>query len=281
MNHFKKNDIILLLGFLLVFSYGLNLLHARTNTALTTVDEKNIMSQVTEYLIARDVRKVAEIISTAPIAQQRQVISYLITSSKNDLSLQDKISLILNAAFNTPIKANREELLKMLAANKVETDRVPPIYLIYKKLLDPLMPALFDVLKDRNTKRKWVFQAIYYAINQNDVHVLARLLSNQKMLLTQQDFNALLIHAIVATKNGAIVTQLVDNGANPNAAANGKTPLIEAVLANNQEAVQALLDKKANVNLIIDPAVGSALQIAVKKGYTPIELLLRKNGARE
>jgi len=281
MKLIKKNDIIVLLAFLLVFSYGLNVFYAGADSALTTVGEKNIMSQLTEYLIARDLRKVADIISTAPIAQQRQVISYLITNAKNDLSVQDKISLILNAAFNTPIKQNRQELLRILVANKVETDRVPPIYLIYKKLLDPLMPELFEVLKDQNTKRKWVFQAAYYAINQNDVHVLARLLSNQKTLLTQQDFNVLLIHAITATKNGAIIRQLVENGANPNTAANGKTPLIAAVLANNQEAVQALLDKKAQVNLIVDPAIGSALQNALKKGYTPIELLLRTNGARE
>ena len=61
----------------------------------------------------------------------------------------------------------------------------------------------------------------------------------------------------------------------------GKTLLIAAVEQNQLGLVKVLLEKGAAVNLIFDPAIGSALQIALRKKYADIELLLRAKGRGE
>lgn len=308
MSAIKKYDIAVLLTVLLIFSYGLTLFYARTSgeeslqkeestveqqelagAKKTRLIDRDIMGEIQEFVMAQDVRRIAEVLSTAPAVQQRQVLSYLVTTAKNNLTLQEKITLILMVAFTEPDESAKKNILTLLTDKKIDIERIAPVYLIYKNLLENLMPSLFALLKTMNQKRTWIFQGAYYAIHQNNAAVLARIVSNHGQILTAYDLNALLFHAIEYKKSTPkIIELLISAGADPNAVRNGKTPLIEAVLAatkdtqeNAKLVIESLIKKGAVVNKIADPAVGSALQVAIRKGYTPIELALREHGARE
>ena len=77
-----------------------------------------------------------------------------------------------------------------------------------------------------------------------------------------------------------IVGFLLDRGADINARAKiNNTPIKEAASNGHLETVRLLLSKGANVNIVGDG--GSALHIAVEKGYTDIAELLRQHGAKD
>jgi ankyrin repeat protein len=77
-----------------------------------------------------------------------------------------------------------------------------------------------------------------------------------------------------------IVEYLLEHGADINAQAKiNNTPIKEAASNGHLETVRLLISKGANVNIVGDG--GSALHIAVEKGYTDIAELLRRHGAKD
>jgi ankyrin repeat protein len=87
---------------------------------------------------------------------------------------------------------------------------------------------------------------------------------------------------VSAAGNGhaKIVEYLLDHGADINARRKiNNTPIQQAASNGHLEIVRLLLSKGANANIVGD--AGSALHIAVEKGYTDIAELLRQHGAKD
>jgi len=85
-----------------------------------------------------------------------------------------------------------------------------------------------------------------------------------------------------AAENGhtKIVEFLIDHGADINAPQKINVMPINAATANGHlDIVRLLLSKGANVNIVGDG--GSALHLAVEKGYAEIAKLLREHGAKD
>jgi ankyrin repeat protein len=87
---------------------------------------------------------------------------------------------------------------------------------------------------------------------------------------------------VSAAGNGhaKIVEYLLDHGADINARRKiNNTPIQQAASNRHLEIVRLLLSKGANANIVGDG--GSALHVAVEKGYTDIAELLRQHGAKD
>ena len=52
---------------------------------------------------------------------------------------------------------------------------------------------------------------------------------------------------------------------------------MQATKNNNKQMVKALLEVNADPDIVLDPQVGSAIQIALENGFVEIEQLLRQN----
>jgi hypothetical protein len=86
----------------------------------------------------------------------------------------------------------------------------------------------------------------------------------------------LLWHVVMQDKNPVFVSFLVQTGAQVDTVYNMKyTPLMIATMHNNSQMVQELLNAGADIQMVIDDGIGSALQIAIDKKHTSIEMLLR------
>ena len=86
------------------------------------------------------------------------------------------------------------------------------------------------------------------------------------------------LHLAAKKDQKGIAKILIRAGADVNAKCNKlETPLHKAAKSNNLELVQILLQRGANVNLMSKE--GSALHIAIQKGYDDIVGYLIKNNA--
>jgi hypothetical protein len=176
-----------------------------------------------------------------------------------------------------------------------------PLLIAVDAQYDNIIPALLSWIRgarkkfSRQTAEKkglvdQLKHAIMATINQGEVARLEQLYD--KVYLVEKDtseaFNVqqaseLLWHTVENNKNPAFIDPLVKKfGADINVVGTGKrTPLMVATINKNLAMAQALIDAGANVKLIVDPAVGSALQFAIEHKATDIYKLLEKHGARE
>jgi len=117
------------------------------------------------------------------------------------------------------------------------------------------------------------------AIDDDDLESL-ELLVTKKLRITPKQAAYLLWYAIDKNKNTNFVPFFVKRGANVNYIdSQGNSLLIRAVENNNEAMTRALLETGAIVDLVANPAIGTALQITIERGYSSIEFLLREYGA--
>jgi steroid 5-alpha reductase family enzyme len=135
-------------------------------------------------------------------------------------------------------------------------------------------------------KRAW-----YQAVSDDECDLLYQLRENA-VALSSALANELLWIVAKRSKHAELVDFFLSHGAVLTYTKMGHTLLTKATESNNKIIVLALIEAckkrygvenecKEFVNRIADPLIGSALQIALEKGYTEIELLLREQGARE
>lgn len=91
---------------------------------------------------------------------------------------------------------------------------------------------------------------------------------------SENDMYNMPIHAAAASRNENIVQLLLDHGADPNVRQEGGfTPLHEAVIIRNKSMVKALIKAGADSEIKNDDGE-SPVDIAIKKGFEEIRLLL-------
>lgn len=274
----QKNSVTVLVV-LFSINLGVGVLHGSSVKPAETVSNNEIMRSLSPQLISADVTKVADAIATLPFAQQQQIVTAIIANSKSPLDRNQKLDLIFKVALKNPNESGRQAILSLIAEYAQLLEGKSPI--IYCAVLNGnqnIVPDLLTVIKKNNDKE--IITSLHYAVTANNPNALKELF-NQGVMVPTKDINNLLWHAVARNKSADFVDILKAQQADVNTIKNGRTLLVKAVENNNLSLVQKLVKAGADVNRIANNAVGSALQVAVRKGLTDIDLYLRDKGARE
>jgi flavodoxin len=281
-------DIVILLGFLLLFSAGISLL-AETETMPTEdidlLSDKTILNQLSPLFMARDIKKIAEFIAKNPQAQQLRLVHQILSNQKNPLQVTDKIKVILELARKTENRNDRNNFYNALIENEQVAKQKPLLYIAAQSGYEDLIGSIADWLSEHtDIFTRWFYKAIHQTIKENQPEIAKKLLS--RFMTVSPDLATKLLWKIVKGKKSPdFIMPLVKKGADVNSGQQGRTPLILAVENNDLALVEALLKNGAQdqINKFVDPAIGTALQTAlrVQKKNPDMELLLRKYGAHE
>ena len=277
----KYLDILILLGFLLLLSAGISLLAKAGTHAVDLNEDKTILNQLSPLFMAGNSKKIAEFISQKPQPQQLRLVSQILDDQKNPLEVTDKIKLILELARKNNNQNYRISLYNTLIENEQVAKQKPLLYIAAQGNYEDLLESIAQWLKGHtDIFAEWFYSGMHQAIKENKPDIANKLLT-QFSSIPLDIANKLLWEVINEKKSSDCLVPLIKKGADINNPRHGRTPLIAAVEAGQMPLVEVLLKNGAQVNIFVDPAVGTALQTAIRKKYTNIELLLRKNGARE
>lgn len=265
----RKNDILFLLGFLLAFCCGISYVCATTQVS------NPLIQQINPLIISHDIKKLAKETNVLRSEQQKTILDYILNNQKNPLSPLEKIELVLNLLLENPSQAYQYELLSLLPLELIA--KKPVIYVAAKTNVPQVIPVVLQWLKKSEKQNEWIDTAIQYAIEQRDSDSLLKIIQHTPLVHPTDA----LWHVVEQGLSPQLVQPLVKKGAKINEVRVGKTLVVAAVHNNQIEMVKALLDNGANPNAFGHPAIGTPLQVAIKKEYLDIEELLRKRGARE
>ena len=284
----KYLDIVLLLGFLLLLSAGVSLLARIENSHLVpTESDKTVLNQISSLLMARNVKKIAEFISNLPQDQQLRIMNQILDDQKNPLEVTDKIRLLLELARKTGSQDYRIALYNALIVNEQVAQQKPLLFIAAEGNYEDLLGSIADWLSQHtDVFSDWFYKGVLEAIKENKPEIANKLLS-RFLTIPPELATKLLWEVIKGKKSAEFIAPLVKKGANVNDALQGRTPLIAAVELDQEPLVTELLKNGAEktINTFVDPAVGSALQVALrnqkKTKDSRIEELLRSKGAHE
>ncbi|CAN5213348.1 hypothetical protein BH09DEP1_BH09DEP1_7150 [soil metagenome] len=287
-NKHKQMDIILLLGVLLVFSCGISLLYG-TSVAVQAVSapkDAEIMRDIQAFDVAHSVKRMGNLLTELPLEQQVRILEQIFKGESSALSPEEKVELgiVLLAK-----RSNAQEQKTILdSINKYPgVLKIPILYIAVDRKLSNAVPQIKNYYKDNSTQlMQQVYGALAHAIKQNNLKNFAQIISSLGGI-SREMATRLLWDLLKQNKDAQFIPFLVDQKADLDEGFEGKTPLVAAVDSNNVEMVQMLLDRGAQVNKFIDPAIGTPLQRSLSnqkrtsKKDSTIELLLRDRGARE
>lgn len=220
----------------------------------------------------------------------------IIQDEQSTLTRNDELELIFALALQYPNQLKEQALFfDLIAKNKdLYVGGAPILFIAAKSDYQRVVPALLEwaQIHKKELLDELSKETLLYIIKYNKFQEFVRLY-DYGLLLAPEQATELLWQAVNNNNSAQFVLFLVDVGADINYVyKNRYTSLIRATELNNYDVVKAILNaikqrsknKKAMiraVNMIPDPAVGSALQIAVRNQFGKIDLLLREYGARE
>ncbi len=310
---YEKLDIILLLSFLLVFSFSMSMLfgskknksNTTHNTAsavditgLATVPPQEAVQILSPLIASQSVEKIAESMEYMSVDKARDIARVIIQDKQSLLSAEEQQVLLFALAlhypdaqaqytlFNLMIKYPhllQGKTLLLVAAHNNYGKVIPALLRWSKQIADK--PKIPQQLQNLDT------QALDQAVVNNNLKAL-KVLYNNGVSIKADKASELLWNVVHNNKKPGFVAFLVERGADLHYTSNGYTLLMKATENNNVAMVKALITAFKNtgatpkdifkyVQHIVDPQVGTALQIAIEKDYAQIDVLLRNYGARE
>lgn len=285
----KPKDIIFLLILLLSISCSIALIHGENQKLQNDREPTNaeVLNALSPQLISGDVVRVARAISQLPLEQQKEVMRKILKNPKSPFTRDEKLNLIFKLALQNPNESDRHAILSLFSDNLFLLEGKGPLfYLAARNNNEKIIPALRSGIKNLSKKNpkiklsKLIIDSLEYAISQNDPDALQKMFE-QGIMITPALARRLLWQAVEQNSSPEFVSLLKKQGAALNDVKNKRTPLIKAVENHNFELVKKLIQEGADINLIPDVEVGSALQAAVRKQLTEIDVYLREHGARE
>ena len=251
---------------------------------------ENVPSYVRTALVSGGVKNVARAMKDIPVDHAIKNLEAIFKQAQEILSHEDKIILLLAVVRNYAADLEKQKkILDLLLTQAHLYQGVPLLLIATKHEYQNLVPNIVAWLEQRKRNNadlhdyleNMVFLALSYAIEKNMTEQFNKLLW-VGITLDKKRADQLLWSVINKQKDPRFVALLHSLGADVNAVRDGKyTPLIRATELNNKALVSALIKAGATMNLIIDPATGSALQTAIGLGHREIEMLLRESEAEE
>ncbi len=237
-----------------------------------------------QHLMAsRSVSTIVQMLQGMSVNRTLSIAQMILASKNTALTREDKAVVILGLIHNISNNIKVEyQLLDMLKQFRDTKKDKPLLVSTVHSQYSTSIPVILAWMKERGLDEVSIMNAFTYTIMHNDVAGFTKLVGHA-VPITAAQATTLLTKTVTQKKMVEFVPLLIDLGADINFASQGKTMLMQAVLQNNIDMVTALLKAGAtkNIDTIVDPKVGSALQLAIEKNYTNIDLLLRQYGARE
>jgi len=282
----KQSDIVFLLTVLLVFSASFGFLYGYKKTNDTKADSvvhpldegssTEALAHLNPLIIARSPDMIIQTLEGVSADRKIELARAILEAKKSPLSSDEQALIVLGLAHILSYNQKKQfELLDLLRKKQI-MQGIPPFIIAAHSKYAAVIPSLMAWA--HNKKMFAPEYALKYAIDHNDLDALHVLLS-YNVPLNSTKATQLLTQVVQKNKDTKFVPLLIDHGANVNYASNKRTLLMYAVERKNKAMVQALLNAGADVKTIIDPVVGTALQIALEKGYVEIDMLLREYGA--
>lgn len=288
----KSSTIMLLLSILGLLSMSNGLLHKGKKVdqsqaiPFTLVDAEEmsapeIRRTIDPLIFSHSVYSIAPVLEAVSSAITKEILHDLF-AKPNPLTRDDKILLLLLVAQAQKNKKEQDQLLDMLLSYP-ELRKGRPILALAAQVDDPKVlktilgwMAYHKKKKDYADLEGWVKAGLQSMLQDNDFVGFKRLLE-QRIRVGSEFAARMLLRAIQENKDVRFVPLLISKGVNPNyVGPNKRTLLMEAVLKKNSKMVKTLLKLGADPNFIIDPAHGSAIQLAYERGYVDLELLMRR-----
>ena len=256
--------------------------------AVIVQDINHLRKYVNPLIAANNILEVAHIMRGNPadfIAKQAEL---LIDGKGILLRHESKVQLILALANNYDTLQEESTIFNIFLINKqffIDSKNSPILFVAASPLYAMVIPDLLAWAKNSENiyaglHKKIINDGLKYAITHNGVAQLNLMLENGAPVGPAKA-TELLWSVVSQNKSAQFIPLLKKCGANLEDVENKKTVLIQAIINNNKEMAQALLDAGASITTIPDSATGSPLQQALLNKRTEIELLLRKRGARE
>lgn len=283
----KRNDIVVLLCVLLIFSGGISLIYGKSVAAeaVSAASDNEIIQAIQPLDVSHSVKKMANVLSQKPFEQQMRIYNQVIENKKSSLSPEERVELGLELLAKRNLESEQKTILDVIIRYP---SKVPMLYIAVDKKNLSVVPMIARYLgSNSDVLQEHSYKALVHAIDQNNLVNFNQLMQSLGGI-SKDMATRLLWDVLNKNKDAQFIPYLTAQKADIDNAQNGKTPLIAAIEADNVEMVQMLLDKGAQVNKFVDPAIGTPLQRALAmqkqlktKSATTIELLLRNRGAKE
>lgn len=302
----KQYDIVLLLSSLVVFSCGIGVwqsgkskssyraplslavdIAGTAQNALEDMTDEEIVTFVRPLGLSRSIEKIADTLKGIPADRAQKIAQLLIKDPHIALRTLDKKELILALAVSFSNPSDQDKLLDLYLGDPLLHTGRPLLVIATADYYRAHLPLILEWI-DRMSKRTptptpiktMIYDSYAYAVDHNDTHMFA-LLVKDGVPLDAADATDLLWHLVEQKKTAALIPILVSAGADINQVKNKSTPLIQAIKNGGEDTVQALVTAGADVNKAPDKTVGTPLQQSFIIHNTPIEMILRANGAHE
>ncbi len=282
----RSSDMSLLLFILILFSASIGFLHG-IKTPSASLDS-GASNEESEKLILDDSRDMIQALLDSNNMEEagKMLVSPLmhddlalniLENVRFSLTDEQKIRLLIAAISNQEQSEKRTKLIGYLLLFFPNS----PIFAYDLHQPTAFIPAIASWAQAEgkpHVLNNWKNRSIAYAIELNDEPLLSRLYASG-IRPAQEKVSHLLYKVVEDNKDVAFVPFLVQRlEADPNYSPDKKmTVLMQATKNNNKQMVKALLEVNADPDIVLDPQVGSAIQIALENGFVEIEQLLRQN----
>jgi len=316
----ENYDIIILLSFLLIFSFSIGWLYSKKGnnakkkeTTSTIIEIKEIPpapseekdkkevvlppkeekltfdeinSNIQKMIIFNAINNLIAFLKQAcPQEMVVDIVKKII--QKPELKKKDKLHILLALALHHKDKADiKLQLLEEMTKDRsLLQDEVPILILSINKKLDTLIPHLINWNQTKEEKKQLDLEkeALLYAAKNDDLKALQSL-KTQSIPITKKDASELLWTLVKSNGETTSVAFLKALGADLDYTdpKTKMTPLIQAIKNKNLKAVKQLVTHGADVEKPSENKnIGYPLQIAREIERLDIERFLREKGARD
>lgn len=281
----NNSEFTLIVIIIIIFCASFGILHGKKNKLQNYSDENANLSsdEIINFVQPLIQSKSIDSLSTALTQFKPMTIYEVMQKLCDDITLSfdasELVELLCKVISKLSLDEQHEDLFFNLFLTSPVFHRVPILLLMTKAHCGHLISNIIDWLHrtDRdNVIKEWTQQLFTSAIENNDYEAL-KSPDLQYITVVPEQLSSLLCALVEKNKSPLFIPILVrDFHAHINYVdENKKTPLMYAVASNNIPMAKILLEMGADRNLITDPVLGNAMQIAYEHGYGELEQILR------